>query len=137
MIDCVLLAEQSSKVTAASLLVLLFWQQPKISCVCLCMCVCALAICSVEMVDGERRTNFHHSCSPAASASASTLQGNNTHTHTHTHTQYSAYVVINQGREDGGAKQIREKNPGQYTSSLPLSHTHTFTHIATHFLRPG
>ncbi len=92
MIDCVLLAEQSSKVTAASLLVLLFGSNPKSPlCVCVCVCVyvyvcvCARAICSVEMVDGERGTNFHHSCSPAATASASTLQGNNTHTHTHTH----------------------------------------------------
>lgn len=62
----------------------------------------------------------------------STSLHTNTRTHTHTNTKF---LVINQVRVDGGAKQIREKNPGQYTSSLPLthtsSHTHTFTHIPT------
>lgn len=83
MIDCVLLPEQCSKVTAPSQLFLFFGSNPKSPCVCLCVCVSLCAICSVEMVDGERRANFYHSCSAATTAPASSLQGKNTHTHIH------------------------------------------------------
>lgn len=69
----------------------------------LCLFVCGhisefksmFVFCSVEVVDGERRANLHHSCSAATTAPACAFQGNNTHTHANSQVPAQHYYPLN------------------------------------------
>ncbi len=97
MIDCVLLAEQCSKVTAPSLLFLLFGSNPKCPlCNCVCVCVCVFAVLKWLMASAGR--TFTTPVQPQLQLLPLLFKvTTHTHAYTHTHTQVPAqhYYPLN------------------------------------------